>query len=360
MIDLNLQLNFSKKPCEKIRSHTVYPLSDQGFYEYISPKHFTHHYLSKFDPKIMDYVKRNSVDTEEAQVKPEKKKVVEKEKTRNSKNFNQKKETVNNNISVNENYVIESQTQAADHNKYNTEDNTNDKTLFDNYNNFKNRKQNSIRAKFFYSKGGSLPPEKRKILKPCTPEQINDNNNRFNKQYLNDLNKLKKTVVNWTSNSYISDCTTPNNITTDYPNFSRTKYDGFASYQVPRIDHLIQFDEKKRINATFGNFNNRIKHILDFERGDKNLNGNDDLISVCSKENEKFKNIIVNNLNNEFLTNSKLPRIAHVVNQPKLLFSRNNNGNSKMMGGKYNPYNYEAAKPKNMTKRNVFGALFNH
>ncbi len=35
-----------------------------------------------------------------------------------------------------------------------------------------------------------------------------------------------------------------------------------------------------------------------------------------------------------------------------------NNGNSKFMGIKYNPFNYELMVSKNRTKRNIFGTLF--
>jgi hypothetical protein len=65
MFDQNSRLSYVNKPYSKVRSYKVFPLSDNGVKEYIAPDSYTHNYLDKFSPAIMDFVNRNSKDPQE-------------------------------------------------------------------------------------------------------------------------------------------------------------------------------------------------------------------------------------------------------------------------------------------------------
>ena len=53
-----------------------------------------------------------------------------------------------------------------------------------------------------------------------------------------------------------------------------------------------------------------------------------------------------------------MPLITKLPLEPKLQMSRSV-GNFKIMGDRYNPYNYEITR-KNIKARNVYGTLFPH
>ncbi len=66
MIDLNLGLDYKKEPYLKGSSrHKIFVLDDKGLEEYCSKDHITHKFLSKFNPKIMEYVRIMSIDKNE-------------------------------------------------------------------------------------------------------------------------------------------------------------------------------------------------------------------------------------------------------------------------------------------------------
>ena len=65
MIDLNNTLDYKFNIYDKNNNYRIYSLNEKGFKDYISYDHITHKYLSKFNPKIIEYVYKNSKDTEE-------------------------------------------------------------------------------------------------------------------------------------------------------------------------------------------------------------------------------------------------------------------------------------------------------
>lgn len=65
MIDLNLQLPYEKKPHDHIGNVKIFRLAKEGVDEYYHKEHITHKFISRFHPKIMDYVQRNSIDPSE-------------------------------------------------------------------------------------------------------------------------------------------------------------------------------------------------------------------------------------------------------------------------------------------------------
>ena len=66
-------------------------------------------------------------------------------------------------------------------------------------------------------------------------------------------------------------------------------------------------------------------------------------------------------MNSEFLERTHLPKISYIVNQPKLKIKKTGfNEKIKYMGGKYNPYNFQAGRDCETNRRNLMGALFQH
>jgi len=73
MLDLNLQLTYEKKPCNQTGNVKIYTLANEGIKEYFDKEHITHKFISRFHPKIMEYIHKNSLDTpEEINIKTEK------------------------------------------------------------------------------------------------------------------------------------------------------------------------------------------------------------------------------------------------------------------------------------------------
>jgi hypothetical protein len=79
------------------------------------------------------------------------------------------------------------------------------------------------------------------------------------------------------------------------------------------------------------------------------------------RENEGINKLIVRNCSPVYTKDKMLPNIPRsVLGQPKIWHKRTSIGNSKYMGSRFNPNNYDYSGVRNMTKRNVFGALFQH
>lgn len=129
---------------------------------------------------------------------------------------------------------------------------------------------------------------------------------------------------------------------------------GFESFNVPRVNSYnkkllksIKFNDfnKKCMNSVSGGFFNKEENCLD---------------SLITQENKRLKDIFMSQTSNGFLKHNNLPKISYIVNQPQIVIKTTGIGNSKYMGLKYNPHNFTANSHKNMTKRNINGALFLH
>jgi hypothetical protein len=126
----------------------------------------------------------------------------------------------------------------------------------------------------------------------------------------------------------------------------KKRYDGFTSYQVPRTEHEYKEEfRKSRIVS------DRVYNSIYNPTCSQNVDINE--------ENDRLKGIFMNQTNKNFLKSNQLPHISLIVNQPKTLLKKTNTSATKMMGGKYNPFNYHG-NSKNWTKRNYLGALYQH
>jgi hypothetical protein len=127
--------------------------------------------------------------------------------------------------------------------------------------------------------------------------------------------------------------------------FRTKKYDGFTYYDVPRTEpsYKEEFRKSKIVS-------NKIYNSI----------YNPTCITVdINEQNERLRSIFNTQTNKSFLKSNKLPHIEVIVNQPKTLLKKTNTSTTKMMGGKYNPFNYHGTN-KNWTKRNYLGALYQH
>jgi hypothetical protein len=171
-------------------------------------------------------------------------------------------------------------------------------------------------------------------------------------------NSLKISALTNIKNTKIS------NINTEWT--SKQKSGEFTSYAVPRVDNYksktviipkvshSQMDLNKK-TTSFEFFNRKILATIGSSQktsGQNPLLSERDYLNFCTEENEKYKAII------------ESPRgVRNKISADNLIFpqlSVSPNKANKQMGERYNPYNYDLGKTKNMTKRNVYGALFHH
>lgn len=160
---------------------------------------------------------------------------------------------------------------------------------------------------------------------------------------------LKNTVLKDKSKDKLNN--TGNNF-----NKSRGKI-GFESYNVPRLDKdkFLQKNYENLKSSNVSRFTDRLAHSIGFKDFDQKINK----FERIRNENEKINNIFLNQTSSNFLKNSKLPKIALIVNKPKLTVKKCGIGNSKLMGNKYNPANYQQDNQSNFG-RNYYGALYQH
>jgi len=121
---------------------------------------------------------------------------------------------------------------------------------------------------------------------------------------------------------------------------SRYKFsqsDGFTSNNIPRIP------------TNLGNLkDNSLKYKL----------FNDQLVK-CNTIKGEEKEFIVKNIEH-FQNDPRLPTISTIFNQNEIKNVSISIRRNKIMGEKYNPLNFSHDKLKSTTKRNCYGALFQH
>jgi hypothetical protein len=190
--------------------------------------------------------------------------------------------------------------------------------------------------------------------------------NSNTKQLKNNLNlspikhfKLKK-LLNNIPNKYAENHTknsfelkkSLSSFKTEYEHFNndqvKTNKYGFKSFQVPRIDNI---DSKKNDQSMSLPVSPRLKLI------------NSKMIKSLSKgdfyeENEKMKEILNTNRQKELL--SSFPNINNILNQNHIKNVQLNLKNNKIMGEKYDPFNYRLDLFKSNIRRNSYGALYQH
>lgn len=159
----------------------------------------------------------------------------------------------------------------------------------------------------------------------------------------------------------------------------KKKHDGFTLKDIPRIEDNYNLSDPKFLNFSSTNFHckkmiNSLKlgskmkiegeinkpKRTDLKKINKIKDPKEYVDTLCELQNQKFGNIFNLQKDTKVLEEKRLPKIKNEVKKIELSKNFYNNGNSKFMGGTYNPYNYELFSSKNRTKRNVFGTLFSN
>ena len=291
---------YRDKPSSMTRSFEVHPLAYKGHEEYISKDSEVHYYLHKLTPTILEEIYKSKTiqqpSRNDERVEEEVPRTFTEEIREVPKRITTKHEEIN----------IEAPHMFTE-------------TGY-------SKKNNNFSATF--SKGFALRSNKVNdkigLSKLCKVKQI-PNENRYNHEYLKDVEVLKKTRYASTSHGF----------------YRPKRYDGFESFNVPRVN-LREKDEFRSTKI----YEDKISKTVYSDRNDIQL----------EEENERLKNILKNQTNRCYLRTANLPHIQTIVDQPKFLLKRTGTG-TKNMGAKYNPYNFDQAG-KNRTKRNPNGALF--
>jgi hypothetical protein len=132
-------------------------------------------------------------------------------------------------------------------------------------------------------------------------------------------------------------------------------------YKIPHIKNLKKSYSEKECRG-LQHSNNLFKTIQMWKNNDSHQKNTvkNNLDDLCIEENEKIKKIISNQVNSDFLSKSKLPKISVLLNHPATVIYKNNIPNSKILSEKYNPYANAPNPSKFYSKRNPFGAIFNN
>jgi hypothetical protein len=167
-------------------------------------------------------------------------------------------------------------------------------------------------------------------------------NNKANKYYENHLKnslELKKSLSSFKSE----------NEEFFMKEKSQNSKNGFKSFQVPRTDNLgtqsLDVSESTPlISPRIRLINSKIVKTIS--------NGN------YLQENQKMKEILKTARQKELTL--KFPNINNILNQNEIQNADVRLINNKIMGERYNPFNYRLDLFKSAIRRNTYGALYQH
>jgi len=212
---------------------------------------------------------------------------------------------------------------------------------------------------------GMLQSASNKHFNPILKESSNmsKNGNKTSTGFFNiNRNKmfssaLPKNKLARYDNKYISDMENFGKTSLSKANKSKG-YDGFESYNIPRVGLRSKSEMKE--NSLVDNYSRQMANSIKLG-GKQCSNASDsELNQLCEEENRKLRYVIKNQLNAEYLSKAKLPKISYIVNQPKFNMANSRTQNNKNMGVKFNPFNYQADRSSKTFGRNIFGGTFNH
>ena len=169
------------------------------------------------------------------------------------------------------------------------------------------------------------------------------NINRFDNNYKDNLNILKSKDYfqnkNKTENKHIK------------------KYNGFQSFNVPRTEKL-KIDFKKPMNSLA---NNIAKSCVGLKKISYENAFSKEKLNEAKEESLKLDLILKNQTNRNYLKSGSMPNIDEVLGLPKLKIKRSPEiERVKHMGGRYNPFNFQAGRDCETNRRNHIGGLFQH
>jgi hypothetical protein len=394
MIDINFY-DFSKKPFDEGEKFNIFPLSDEGVNQYYSKDSHTHTFLDKINPRKMEQIYKEKLDLDDYMKTVMQDREVKRQDFLSKMNFkksdmNCNSNTDDNGTQTNQNYYskndevknnVKSEENQYNNNQVNPEPNFNNnenvnKLNQQNYNerrNFRNEASDQIRS---HSTNQALNSNMNYINnnnKLHSNTRYGFSSNKFTYKPLDEklscfgkstygklvqpklststsLSKPFQAQTKQRSRYSINDSQTQPYIP-NYVMINKKKI-GFESYNIPRV--AAHSNRLKPIQVS--QFDNRCYKSLS-----KFFDSNDsDIHTFLDNENKRLGSILLNQTSEGFLRSNRLPKISLIVNQPDIVVRRTKVGNSKFMGTQYNPFNFNPANSKNLTKRNINGSLFQH
>lgn len=361
MIDINYY-DFSKKPFDEGEKFNVFPLSDEGVNQYYSKDAHTHTFLDQLNPRKMEqiYKEKNELDSYMQQV-------LETRQSSRQAFLNK----INGNTPSNALHEDYKTNRVA----YGLNDQEGNKQGIDNNIPYENqdapyRDPNNARSQTIdkSSKQGTLKNRSNSYNDKTLLNRVKRHEfstSKFQQQPLDEklacfgkttYGKLahpkllksqffEKPKTRYSMNESHTQPYIPKYVTRS------TQKTGFESYNIPRV---VPANKLKPIQVS--QFDNRcFKSLSGFFDSNQT-----DIHAYLEKENERLGNILLNQTSEGFLRSNRLPKISFIVNQPDIIVKKTKIGNSKFLGNQYNPFNYNPANSKNLTKRNIYGSLFQH
>jgi hypothetical protein len=329
--------DYRDRPFTQEKKHQVYILSDEGFNQYLGNDSYVHNYVSRLNPRALKEIFAKKAQNETTRKWKEETSCKQTNIVKNEDKLN-KTQTINEN---NNNFINSYNDRAPIENEY--------KVNVDNNHQDNNNRKTNLRNEFLGSKEFGRTFSNFKHTKKTPLLKTNNIDNKRYPQvdversfsYLNNNNK------NLTSSNF----------------FKQTKkYDGFESYNVPRLDKKnitmvkpLQRNESAYVNRYVTKIDQAVTTSKKDELSRSALITIDDKIIA---ENQKLRTILKNQLDKGFLNEAKLPKISYIISQPELILRKTGIGNSKYMGEKYNPMNYIDNSTKKQAKRNYHGSLY--
>jgi len=348
---------YGARPYISSKIFDVHALSSEGFYKYIGPESYAHKYLNKITPKVMNTFYNTSLKVSKNKLQNQSYEDQNEEKTMNQKN--DLIEKIENPDAQADQLLMEEEGKIVDENNLKERKDFGYKTSNNFFNSFKksnginneqtltNKGPLSKTSANFYSCKSNIDLLTRRLNYTSSNFQRTENslNNfqRFDKNYLSNIKVISK-------NDFFEN---KNRSEHKY----KKKFDGFVSYNIPRFER-VEIDNCKPMNkmaqniakSCVGNKKVSYENAYSFAK-----------LKEVVDENRKLREIFDKQMNAKFLKVSNLPNITQVVSQPRLKIKKLSTGEKiKHMGGRYNPYNFQAGRDCETNRRNQTGALFQH
>ena len=414
-MELN-QFDYTRNPYTSSKVYDIYPLSRDGFSQYISSDSYTHKYIkNKFDADILE--KAYGIETSRpnntqqnfynSSDKLNRNYETFQNQTNQNNNSNNKHnitETYKEKHEILENKNIETLKSELLPNKFNN-NNTNFSKTTNDFNKTENNKDinfehaninnynNNNNSEDFHSqiKRNCYSSYNRISNKKTDLSKLNYTSSRGNKNNLDKFLSMKKNLnikhntkdsMRWDTNypSNIEFLKKNQNLFFDFDpqeenlNLSRKKkHDGFESFNIPRLENIqtdaskpaYQYTQrlvkscvgKRKENST----NNLWSYQSNLANNNKEIQENNGqmIVEKIKEENKKLKHILNTQTSKDFLKRGNMPKISYVALQPKLVIKKFGlGGEGKFLGGKYNPENFQTGRGNEANRRNYFGGLY--
>lgn len=352
-----VDFEYGTRPYITSKIFDVHALSNEGFNKYIGPESYAHKYLNKITPRVMNTFYNTSLKGSKNNFHNN-----SNEHQNEENSLNEKNDYLENNENLNaqaDKSLLAEEGKNPDENYEKEKKDFGYKTSNNFFNAFKKSNINNNEQTLF----NKIPLSKTSAnFYPCKSNldlltrRLNYTSSNF-KRTENALNNFQRFDKNYLSNIKVIS----KNDFFENKNYSEHKYkknfDGIVSYNIPRFER-VDIDNRKPMNKLAQNIakscvgNKRVSY--------ENAYSTAKLKEVLD-ENKKLREIFDKQMNANFLKVSSLPNITQVVSQPKLKIKKLCAGEKiKHMGGRYNPYNFQAGRDCETNRRNHTGALFQH